>query len=65
MLINDKGKTILLTTHNMKFAEQLGDRFIFLHRGEVIWQGTKDELKGLDTFKENDLGEVFKDFLVR
>lgn len=65
MLVRDEGKTILLTTHNMKFAEQLGDRFAFLSRGEIIWQGTTDELKGLDTFKENDLEGVFKDFIAR
>lgn len=65
MLIREEGKTILLTTHNMKFAEQLGDRFAFLHKGEIIWQGTKDELEDLDTFKENDLEGVFKDFIAR
>ena len=64
-LIREEGKTILLTTHNMKFAEQLGDRFAFLHQGEIIWQGTKDELEDLDAFKENDLEGVFKDFIAR
>lgn len=65
MLIGEERKTILLTTHNMKFAEQLGDRFAFLHQGEIIWQGTKDALEDLDAFKENDLEGVFKDFIAR
>lgn len=47
-----KGKTILLTTHDMDEAEFLSDQVAILDRGKVIAAGTVDTLKsGLGTTK--------------
>lgn len=39
-----RGGTILLTTHFMDEAEKLSDRIAILDRGQIIAQGTPDEL---------------------
>ena len=38
------GKSILLTTHYMDEAQQLADRVVVLARGQVVAEGTPDEL---------------------
>jgi ABC-2 type transport system ATP-binding protein len=40
------GKTVLLTTHYMFEADALCDRIAVIAKGEIVGQGTPDELKG-------------------
>lgn len=40
-----KGNTILLTTHMMEEAEMVSDRLAIIHNGQVIAQGSPDEIK--------------------
>ena len=47
----DRGRTIVLTTHNMALAEELGQRFAFISAGKVIWQGRKEDLSGLPAYR--------------
>jgi ABC-2 type transport system ATP-binding protein len=42
--INGEGTTILLTTHYLEEAEQLCDRIAFINAGQIIAQGSSDEL---------------------
>jgi ABC-2 type transport system ATP-binding protein len=42
--INGEGTSILLTTHYLEEAEQLCDRIAFINHGEVVAQGTNEEL---------------------
>jgi ABC-2 type transport system ATP-binding protein len=42
--INAEGTTILLTTHYLEEAEQLCDRIAFINGGEIVAQGTSQEL---------------------
>jgi ABC-2 type transport system ATP-binding protein len=44
--INEEGTTILLTTHYLEEAEQLCDQIAFINHGEIVAQGTSDELAG-------------------
>lgn len=44
-LRREEGTTILLTTHDMAEAERLCDRIGFIAHGELIAEGTADELK--------------------
>jgi ABC-2 type transport system ATP-binding protein len=44
--INQEGTTILLTTHYLEEAEQLCDKIAFINDGEIVAQGTSDELAG-------------------
>jgi ABC-2 type transport system ATP-binding protein len=43
----DQGRTILLTTHIMEEAEMLSDRLAIINKGNVIAEGTLEEVKGL------------------
>ncbi len=42
--INEQGTTILLTTHYLEEAEQLCDRIAFINAGEIVAQGSSEEL---------------------
>jgi ABC-2 type transport system ATP-binding protein len=44
--INSEGTTILLTTHYLEEAEQLCDRIAFINEGQIVAQGTNEELAG-------------------
>ncbi|MBP2239142.1 ABC-type histidine transport system ATPase subunit [Sinorhizobium kostiense] len=39
-----EGATILLVTHEMRFARDVSNRMIFLHNGEIEQDGTPEEL---------------------
>ena len=43
----ENGTTILLTTHIMEEAEMISDRLAIVNKGEVIAQGTVEEIKAL------------------
>jgi phospholipid/cholesterol/gamma-HCH transport system ATP-binding protein len=36
--------TSIVVTHDMRFAQKLADRIVFLHEGEAIFFGTKEEM---------------------
>ncbi len=42
--LRNKGKTVFLTTHYMEEAEYLADRIIIIHKGNIIAEGSLDEL---------------------
>lgn len=46
-----KGKAILMSTHVLDSAEKMCDRFVILHHGQVLAQGTLEELR--QTFGDN------------
>lgn len=41
----EKGKLILLTTHIMSLVEELSERIVFLLEGDIVFDGTNEELK--------------------
>jgi len=53
----EQGKTILLTTHYMKEAEEMCERIAFIKEGEILALGTKDELLKMTGAK--DMEEAF------
>lgn len=48
---------ILYTSHNMQEMEEISDRLLFLHHGEIIARGTPEEL--ISRFRGEDLEDVF------
>jgi ABC-2 type transport system ATP-binding protein len=44
-LCRKRGMTIVLTTHYMREAEELCDEIAFIKRGQILAQGTADDLK--------------------
>lgn len=53
------GKTIFLSTHTLKIAEEVCDRIGIIHKGSLIATGTTTDLKLTAKVKEADLEEVF------
>ncbi|MCC6981827.1 MAG: ATP-binding cassette domain-containing protein [Bauldia sp.] len=45
-VLADEGRTMLLVTHNLKFARDVADRVIFLHQGLIEEDGTVEEVFG-------------------
>ena len=44
-LADEKGKSVLLTTHYLEEADRLAERIAIVDRGRVVAQGTPEELK--------------------
>lgn len=51
--LHKEGTTIIYTTHYMEEAERLCDRIGIIDNGEIIAQGTLNELKTLGSMKES------------
>ena len=49
--------SILYTSHNMREMEEMSDRIIFLQRGNIVAEGTAQDI--VDRFGQRDLEEVF------
>ena len=55
--LRDHGKCIVFSTHIMREAEKLCDRVAIVHRGQILAEGTLEELR--DQHHEHDLEELF------
>jgi ABC-2 type transport system ATP-binding protein len=55
--INERGTTIILTTHYIEEAEQLCNRIALIDHGQLVNQGTADELK--EMFNKDTLEDVY------
>jgi ABC-2 type transport system ATP-binding protein len=53
----DRNISILYTSHNMKEMEEMSDRIIFLHKGQIIAEGQPEEV--IRSFGRANLEEVF------
>lgn len=51
--LHKKGMTIIYTTHYMEEAERFCDRIGIIDKGEIIVQGTLNELRNFSKMKEN------------
>jgi ABC-2 type transport system ATP-binding protein len=54
-----KGGAVLFSTHIMEVAEQICTRIGIIYQGEVIAEGTLDQLRGKTEGKDGTLEEVF------
>lgn len=53
----ERGITMIYTSHNMRDVEAVCDRVVFLHRGRIIAEGTPQQV--IDRFRQRSLEEVF------
>ncbi len=44
--VADEGMTMVIVTHEMGFAREVADRVLFMDKGQIIEQGSPDELFG-------------------
>jgi ABC-2 type transport system ATP-binding protein len=57
--LNQKGATVIYTTHYMEEVEQLCDRIAIIDKGKTVALGTKEELKAMIKVGEKTTVEVF------
>ncbi|WJQ13336.1 ABC transporter ATP-binding protein [Geobacillus stearothermophilus] len=50
--------TVLITTHDIPFAHAVGERFLFMKNGEIIWEGTKDRFATPDDLETAFLSAI-------
>lgn len=58
-----QGKTVVLTTHIMEIAERLAERIGIISNGQIIAEGTLDELRGRSGEQGGTLEDVFLDLV--
>ncbi|MGC6768874.1 ABC transporter ATP-binding protein [Enterococcus sp. LJL128] len=56
--LNRQGATIIYTTHYMEEVEQLCDNIVIIEKGQVIAQGTKEQLKAMIHMNEKIIIEI-------
>lgn len=54
-----KGKSILMSTHVLDSAEKMCDRFVILHKGQVLAQGTLTDLQEAFGQGESSLTDIY------
>lgn len=42
--LKEAGSTIMMATHEMSFARSVADRVVFIHQGQVLEQGTPEQI---------------------
>ncbi|MGL4773890.1 MAG: ABC transporter ATP-binding protein [Clostridium sp.] len=50
-IVNERGITTLMVTHNLKHAMECGNRLFMMHRGEIVVDVSGEEKKSLTTEK--------------
>jgi sodium transport system ATP-binding protein len=61
--LRDQGKCIVFSTHIMSEAERLCDRVAIMHEGNILAEGTIDQLR--DKYGEADLEDLFFELIRR
>jgi branched-chain amino acid transport system ATP-binding protein len=51
-----EGRTVVLVEHKMKVVMRISDRITVLHQGEVLAEGSPDEIRGNDRVQQTYLG---------
>ena len=55
--------TTVVVTHDMNSVMEIGDHIIYLHKGNKVWEGTKDEIMNTNIKELNDF--IFASSLMR
>jgi len=62
-ITNEFDITTIVNSHDMNSVMEIGDNIVFLHQGELAWQGNKEDIFHVDNQELNDLvfaSELFK-----
>lgn len=54
--LHEKGKTLVISTHEIEFAYEMGDYIYIMDKGEIVKEGTRDDIfKDIDFLKKLNL----------
>jgi phospholipid/cholesterol/gamma-HCH transport system ATP-binding protein len=53
-ITHEYGITTIINTHDMNSVLEIGDRVAFIHRGELWWSGSKDDVLSTDNKELHD-----------
>ncbi|MCF0201817.1 MAG: ATP-binding cassette domain-containing protein [Bacteroidaceae bacterium] len=62
-ITKDFGITTIINTHDMNSVMGIGDKIIFIYKGEKAWEGSKDQIMDSDNQRLNDFifaSDLFK-----
>ncbi len=59
--LRDQGKCVIFSTHIMSEVERLCDRIAIMHRGDILSEGTLEELR--EQHERHDLEDLFFDLI--
>jgi ABC-type sulfate/molybdate transport systems ATPase subunit len=54
---SERGITMIYTSHNMRDVQEVCDRVLFMHKGNIIAEGTPQQV--MDKFNQTSLEDVF------
>ncbi|MDP8225770.1 MAG: ABC transporter ATP-binding protein [Candidatus Lernaella stagnicola] len=55
------GRTVFMSTHTLEIAEEVCDRIAIINKGQIIAEGTMDELRSPEAAVDNRLESIFLD----
>lgn len=55
----EEGRTVFLSTHSLDVAQEVCDRLVILHRGEIVAEGSYEQIRSTAHPHARDLEEVF------
>ena len=58
-LINKKGTTVFMSSHNLAEVEELCERMIILHKGSIVADGSLDNLRVQAEMEGGSLEDLF------
>ena len=61
--LNEDGITVVVVEHNIKFIHQIAENVTVLHHGEILFQGTPEEVSNNEEVQRVYLGKTAEDSL--
>ena len=58
-VLAEEGRTVFLSTHSLDVAQEVCDRLVILHRGEIVAEGSYEQIRSSAHPQARDLEEVF------
>lgn len=58
--LNKEGTTIMLVTHDVEFAAQFCSRFLLMFNGEIVGDGSREEVLGNGIYYTTTINKIFR-----
>ena len=58
--LNKNGTTVILVTHDVEFAAEFCSRFLLMFNGEIVGDGSRDEVLGRGIYYTTTINKIFR-----